>query len=133
MIWSARLLSRTFKSIYSRYSLKLNSTGTLAGKYFEARSLHKEALVSFSVSLSIDPDYIPSIISTAEVLMKCGNQSLPIARSLLMNAVRLDPTSHEAWFNLGVLSKMEGLLLQAADFFQAAHELQLSAPLQSFV
>ncbi|KGN62445.1 protein NPGR1 [Cucumis sativus] len=103
------------------------------GKYFEARSLHKEALVSFSVALSIDPDYIPSIISTAEVLMKCGNQSLPIARSLLMNAVRLDPTSHEAWLNLGMLSKMEGLLLQAADFFQAAHELQLSAPPQSFV
>ncbi|KAG7029302.1 Protein NPGR1 [Cucurbita argyrosperma subsp. argyrosperma] len=103
------------------------------GKYFEARSLHKEALVSYSVSLSVDPDYIPSIISTAEVLMKCGNQSLPIARSLLMNAVRLDPTSHEAWFNLGVLSKMEGLLLQAADFFQAAHELQLSAPPQSFI
>ncbi|KAF2324269.1 hypothetical protein GH714_011460 [Hevea brasiliensis] len=86
------------------------------GVFFEAQSLYKEALVSFSVSLSIEPDYVPSIVSTAEVLMKLGNQSFPIARSFLMNALRLDPTNHQAWFNLGLISKMEGSLQQAADF-----------------
>ncbi|KAJ9186834.1 hypothetical protein P3X46_002363 [Hevea brasiliensis] len=103
------------------------------GVFFEAQSLYKEALVSFSVSLSIEPDYVPSIVSTAEVLMKLGNQSFPIARSFLMNALRLDPTNHQAWFNLGLISKMEGSLQQAADFFQAAYELKLSAPVQSLV
>lgn len=103
------------------------------GLFFEAQSLYKEALVSFSMSLSIDPDYVPSVVSTGEVLMKLGKQSFPIARSFLMNALRLDPTSHQAWFNLGLISKMEGSLQQAADFFQAAYELKLSAPVQSLV
>ncbi|KAK4559849.1 hypothetical protein RGQ29_008863 [Quercus rubra] len=102
------------------------------GMLCEAQSLYKEALVSFSVSLSIEPDHVPSIVSIAEVLMKLGSQQLPIARSLLMNAVRLEPTNHQAWLNLGLVSKMEGSLQQAADYFQAAYELQLSAPVQSF-
>ncbi|CAN4122557.1 unnamed protein product [Withania somnifera] len=102
------------------------------GALYQAKARHKEALVAFSVSLSIEPDYIPSIVSTAKVLMKMGNDAAPIARSFLMSALRLEPTNHEAWFNLGMLAKMEGSVNQAADFFQAAHELQLSAPVQSF-
>ncbi|KAK9270659.1 hypothetical protein L1049_026241 [Liquidambar formosana] len=105
-----------------------HSTGML----FKAQSLHKEALVSFSVSLSIEPGYVPSIVSTAEVLMKLGSHSLPIARSFLMNALRLEPTNHEAWLNLGLVSKMEGSIQQAADYFQAAYELEASAPVRSF-
>ncbi|KAJ6391242.1 hypothetical protein OIU77_025268 [Salix suchowensis] len=94
------------------------------GMVFECQSLHKEALVSFSVSLSVEPDYVPSIVATAEVLMKLGTQSFPIARSFLMHALRLDPTNHEAWLNLGLISKMEGSLKQAVEFFQAAYELK---------
>ncbi|RDX60187.1 Protein NPGR1, partial [Mucuna pruriens] len=104
----------------------------ITGMLLEAQSLYKEAFVSFSVSLSIEPDYIPSIISTGELLMKLGMQSLPIARSFLMNALRLEPTNHDAWFKLGLVSKMEGSLQQAAEFFQAAYELKLSAPVQKF-
>ncbi|XP_027941977.1 protein NPGR1-like [Vigna unguiculata] len=104
----------------------------ITGLLFESRKLHKEALASFSVSLSIEPDHIPSIISAAKLMLKLGMQSLPIARSFLMNALRLDPTNHDAWFNLGLVSKMEGSLQQAADCFQAAYELKLSAPVQKF-
>ncbi|BAT77916.1 hypothetical protein LR48_Vigan04g242000 [Vigna angularis] len=104
----------------------------IAGVVLEAQSLYREAFVSFSISLAVEPDYIPSIISTAELLMKLGMQSLPIARSFLMNALRLEPTNHDAWFNLGLVSKMEGSLQQAAEFFQAAYELKLSAPVQKF-
>lgn len=89
--------------------------------------------MSFSVSLSIEPDYVPSIVSTAEVFMKFGKTSFPMARSFLMNALRLEPTNHEAWLKLGLISKMEGSLEQAAEYFQAAYELKLSAPIQSFV
>ncbi|KAI7745915.1 hypothetical protein M8C21_005543 [Ambrosia artemisiifolia] len=107
-----------------------HSTGLL----FEAKSLHNEALIAFSVALSIEPDYVPSIVSTAETLMKMGGtETLPIARSFLMNSLRLEPTNHDAWFNLALICKKEGFLLQAADFFQAAHELESSAPVQSFV
>ncbi|KAK4478312.1 hypothetical protein RD792_017601 [Penstemon davidsonii] len=104
----------------------------MTGKVFEAQGQHKEAIVSFSVSLSIDPDYVPSIVSTAEVLMMMDHKSAPIAKSFLMNALRLEPMNHNAWLNLGFVYKMEGSIQQAADSFQAAHELKLSAPVQSF-
>ncbi|XP_010272759.1 PREDICTED: uncharacterized protein LOC104608456 [Nelumbo nucifera] len=103
------------------------------GILFEAQSLYKEALVAFSISLSIHPDHVPSMVSTATILRKLGRQCLPIARSYLMNALRLEPTNHEAWLNLGFVSKMEGSLQQAADFFQAAHEIKQSAPVQDFL
>lgn len=119
-------------SVYAHAKLICNSLCKIAGMLLEAQSLYKEAFVSFSVSLSIEPDYIPGIISTAELLMKLGMQSLPIVRSFLMNALRLEPTNHDAWFNLGLVSKMEGSLQQAAEFFQAAYELKLSAPVQKF-
>ncbi|KAK3020757.1 hypothetical protein RJ639_047885 [Escallonia herrerae] len=102
------------------------------GELFAAQLMHKEALIAFSISLSIEPDYVPSILSTAEVLMKMGSQTLTIARSFLMSALRLEPTNHNAWLNLGLICKMEGSMLQAAEYFQAAHELQSSAPVQSF-
>lgn len=119
-------------SVYAHAKLICNSLCKIAGMLLEAQSLYKEAFVSFSVSLSIEPDYIPGIISTAELLMKLGMQSLPIVRSFLMNALRLEPTNHDAWFNLGLVSKTEGSLQQAAEFFQAAYELKLSAPVQKF-
>ncbi|XP_044475264.1 protein NPGR1-like [Mangifera indica] len=108
------------------------STWHRTGVRLEAQSLHKEALVSFSISLSMEPDYVPSLVSAAEILMKLGGQSLPVARSFLMNALRLDPTNHDAWMNLGLILKMEGSLEQAADYFQAAYELKLSTPVVSF-
>ncbi|XP_059633218.1 protein NPGR1 [Cornus florida] len=103
------------------------------GMLFKSQAQYKEALVAFSVSLSIEPDYVPGIVSTAEVLLNMSSQSIPIARSFLMNALRLEPTNHDAWFNLGLIAKMEGSIQQAADIFQAAHELKMSAPVQSFV
>ncbi|CAN1776038.1 Protein NPGR1 [Linum perenne] len=103
------------------------------GTSLEAQELYREALISFSMSLSIEPDYVPSLVSTAAVLMKLGGESIPIARSFLMNALRLDPTNHEAWMNLGLISKQQGSLKQAADCFQAAYELKLSAPVESFI
>lgn len=126
---NAEICANKSKSIKFYSPKSWHSTGML----FEAQSLCKEALVAFSLSLSIDPDYVPSMISTASVLRKLGKKSLPIAKSFLMNALRLEPTNHEAWLTLGHVSKMEGSLDQAADFFQAAHELQQSAPAQNYV
>ncbi|KAE8658964.1 A-kinase anchor protein 17A-like isoform X1 [Hibiscus syriacus] len=104
-----------------------------SGLLFEAQSLYKEALVSFSIALSIEPDYVPSIVSTAIVLIRLGNQSsLPIARSFLMNALRLEPMNHDAWRNLGLIAKMEGSSEQAVEYFQAACELEMSAPVEAF-
>ncbi|GFY85997.1 no pollen germination related 1 [Actinidia rufa] len=99
---------------------------------FEAQELYKKAVIAFTVALSIQPDFVPAIVATAAVLLKMNRQTLPIVRSFLMNALRLDPMNHEAWWILGLVSKVEGSIQQAADFFQAAHELKMSAPVQNF-
>ncbi|KAG1366925.1 protein NPGR1 [Cocos nucifera] len=102
------------------------------GMLLEAQSLHADALVAFSVALSIEPDYVPSMVSIAAVLRMFGGKSLSLARSFLMNALHLEPTNHNAWLNLGCISKAEGSLHHAADCFQAAYELRQSSPVQNF-
>ncbi|XP_058081128.1 protein NPGR1 [Magnolia sinica] len=103
------------------------------GMLLEAQSLDNEALEAFSTALSIEPDHVPSMVSTAVILRKFGGSSLPIARSFVMNALRLEPMNHNAWLELGYVSKMEGSLQQAVDCFQAAFELKQSSPVQDFV
>jgi len=98
----------------------------------ESQSLHKEALAGFSVSLSIEPNYVPSMVSTGVVLRKIGGKSLPIARSFLTNALKIEPMNHDAWLNLGLVYKLEGSLHQAADCFQKACELKESSPIMNF-
>uniref|UniRef100_A0A803N1D9 Uncharacterized protein n=1 Tax=Chenopodium quinoa TaxID=63459 RepID=A0A803N1D9_CHEQI len=104
----------------------------VAGVLYKAQSQYKEALVAFSVSLSISPNYVPGIVSAAEVFMELCPSSLPIAKGFLTNALQLEPTNHDAWLHLGLILKKEGLILQAADCFQAACELKSTAPIQPF-
>lgn len=102
------------------------------GKLYEAQGLYKEALIAFSKALAIEPDHVSSLISTAVVLRQLGEKALPVARSFLADALRLDPSNHSAWYNLGIVHKMEGFVQQAADCFQAACLLQESAPVEDF-
>lgn len=98
----------------------------------KAQSLQKAALAAFSTTLSIEPDYVRSMGSTGVVLRNMGGKSLPIARSFLMNALKMDPTNHDAWLNLGLVYKTQGSLREAADSFQEACELQESSPIMDF-
>ncbi|KAB2629182.1 tetratricopeptide repeat protein 7A-like [Pyrus ussuriensis x Pyrus communis] len=109
-------------------SYQMHNSNSSANLLFEAQSQYKEALISFSVALSIEPDHVPSIVSTAEVLMKLGIQSLTMVRSFLMNALRLEPTNHRAWLNLGLILKKEGSIQQAATFFKL--RMRFSSQLQ---
>eukprot|EP01018_Ginkgo_biloba_P006653 Gb_37108 [translate_table: standard] len=116
------------KAVKPYSSISWHATGLL----YEAQSLYKEALIAFSNALAIEPDHVPSLVSTAAVLRQLGEKSLPIARSFLTDALRLEPTNHTAWFNLGMVCKMEGFIDQAADCFQATYLLQPSAPVEKF-
>lgn len=116
------------KAIKPHSSISWHAKGLL----YEGQSLYKEALVAFSNALAIEPDHVPSMISIASVLRQLGEKSLPTARSFLTNALQLEPTNHMAWFNLGMLHKMEGFVQKAADCFQAAYLLQESAPVDKF-
>ncbi|KAL6648631.1 hypothetical protein ACP70R_012855 [Stipagrostis hirtigluma subsp. patula] len=102
------------------------------GLLLQAQSLHQEALMAFSSSLSIDPDYVPSMVCMAGILRDIKGNSLPIARTFLRSALRLDPTCHRAWLDLGLVLKSEGSVLEAAGCFQAAYELRELSPIQDF-
>ncbi|GAB2228391.1 hypothetical protein Drorol1_Dr00010229 [Drosera rotundifolia] len=104
----------------------------VSGEFFKAQSLYKEALKNFTISLTMEPNYVPSIVSMADLLMNAGRGGVPVARSLLLNAVQVEPINHDTWFKLGLVAKLEGLLSQAADCFQASFELKSSAPVEPF-
>ncbi|KAK7278441.1 hypothetical protein RJT34_23469 [Clitoria ternatea] len=107
-----------------------HSTGLL----FEARGLHQEALKSFRKALDIEPNHVPSLISTACVLRKLGGQSSSIVRSLLTDALRLDRTNPSAWYNLGLLYKTDlgTSTMEAVECFEVAAILEESSPIEPF-
>ncbi|XP_010262408.1 PREDICTED: tetratricopeptide repeat protein 7A-like [Nelumbo nucifera] len=118
------------KAINPHSASRWHTTGLL----HEAKGLHKEALKAFSGALDIEPTHVPSLVSTAIVLRKLGEQSLAVVRGFLTDALRLDRTNHSAWYNLGLLCKAEGgsLLSETADCFEAATFLEESAPVEPF-
>ncbi|KAI9386728.1 hypothetical protein POPTR_010G068700v4 [Populus trichocarpa] len=107
-----------------------HSTGLL----YEAKGLHQEALKAFKAALDAEPNHVPSLVSTACVLRRLGSQSIPIIRSFLTDAIRLDKANHSAWYNLGLLYKADpsASALEAAECFEAAAFLEDSAPVESF-
>ncbi|KAL6519890.1 hypothetical protein OROMI_032784 [Orobanche minor] len=105
-----------------------------AGLLYEAKGQQNEALKSFQKALDIEPNHVPSLISTAIVLKKLGNESLPVVKSFLTDALRLDRTNSTAWYNLGLLYKSDnsGSAMDAAECFEAAAQLQESEPVEPF-
>ncbi|KAK6786843.1 hypothetical protein RDI58_015368 [Solanum bulbocastanum] len=105
-----------------------------AGLLYQARGLYKEALQSFQKSLDTEPNHVPSLVSTAIVLRQLDGQSLPVMKSFLTDALRLDRTNPSAWYNLGLVYKSETGVsaLEAAECFEDAELLQESAPVEPF-
>ncbi|KAL2530831.1 no pollen germination related 2 [Forsythia ovata] len=117
------------EAISSHSASRWHSTGLL----YEAKGLQKEALKSFGKALDIEPNHVPSLISTAVVLRQLSDQSLPVAKSFLTDALRLERTNPSAWYNLGLLYKSDGnSAMEAVECFEAAALLQESAPVEPF-
>lgn len=104
------------------------------GSLHEAKGLYKEALDAYSVALDIDPQHVPSLISSAMVLKRLNSKCDSVTRSYLMNALKLDRTNHVAWYNLGLLYKSDNnsLFSEAAECFEAAAFLEETAPVEPF-
>lgn len=103
------------------------------GLLYQARGLEKEAQKSFWEALDQDPNHVPSLISMANSLVQFGEESLPIARSFIRQAIRLDRTNHTAWRILGLLHRCEpGGTSEALECFEAAAHLEETAPVEPF-
>ncbi|KAH1044115.1 hypothetical protein AAZX31_09G195400 [Glycine max] len=102
------------------------------GVLFEGRGQNEEALCATINAILLEPNYVPCKILMGALFQKLGTKHLAIARSLLSDALRIEPTNRKAWYNLGLLHKHEGRISDAADCFQAASMLEESDPIESF-
>ncbi|KAL0312904.1 UNVERIFIED_CONTAM: protein NPG1 [Sesamum radiatum] len=114
--------------------LKEYSAETLhtEGVIHEKQGHTSEALASYINGLLLEPRYVPCKILLGAVLSKMGSKMLPVARTLLSDALRIEPTNSMAWYHLGTVHKEDGRLADAVDCFQAAYMLQESEPIESF-
>ncbi|KAG8093106.1 hypothetical protein GUJ93_ZPchr0012g20972 [Zizania palustris] len=115
-------------------ALKAYSATTLYAEGYmrEAREQTQDALAAYFNAVSTELEHAPSKVSIGALLSKQGPKYLPVARSFLSDALRLEPTNRMAWFYLGKVHKHDGRLADAADCFQAASMLEESDPIESF-
>lgn len=115
-------------------SLRQYSAETLytEGLMLEGKGQVKEALAACSNALLLDPDYVPCKILLGGLLSKMGSNALPVAKSLLSDALRIEPTNRKAWHYLGMVHRNDGRHADAAECFQAASMLEESDPIESF-
>lgn len=102
------------------------------GVMCERRGQINEALAAFVNALMLEPSYVPSKILIGAVLFKMGSKMLPVARTLLSDALRIEPTNRMAWYHLALVHRDDGRIADAADCFQAASMLEESDPIESF-
>ncbi|KAG1326083.1 protein NPG1 [Cocos nucifera] len=104
----------------------------IEGSMYEARGETKDALAAYTNALSMDLDHVPCKVSIGSLLAEKSSKSLPVARSFLSDALRLEPTNRLAWYYLGLVHRDDGRPADAADCFLAASMLEESDPVESF-
>ncbi|XP_008777058.1 protein NPG1-like [Phoenix dactylifera] len=104
----------------------------MEGSMYEARGETKDALAAYSNALLMELDNVPCKVSIGCLLSKKSSKSLPVARSFLLDALRLEPTNRLAWCYLGLVHRDDGRLADAADCFLAASMLEESDPVEGF-
>ncbi|XP_076943128.1 protein NPG1-like isoform X2 [Bidens hawaiensis] len=102
------------------------------GTIYQRRGEIDEALATYVNSLLVETNYVPSKISIGAIMSDRGLPMLPVARTMLSDALRLEPTNRMAWLHLGFVHKLDGRLSDAIDSFQAASMLEESDPIESF-
>ncbi|KAF5444821.1 hypothetical protein F2P56_033921 [Juglans regia] len=102
------------------------------GIMWEGRGQVEEASAAYINGLLLEPCYVPCKVLIGALMSKMGPMALPVGRSLLSDALRIDPTNHMAWYYLGMVYRDDGRIADAADCFQAASMLEESNPIESF-
>ncbi|EXC08260.1 hypothetical protein L484_012717 [Morus notabilis] len=111
---------------------KFNEFEVWHGVMFEGRGQTQEALGTYIGAFLVDPHYVPCKILLGSLMLKMGSDALPVTRSLLSDALRIDPTNRKAWYYLGMVHRDDGRIADATDCFQAASMLEESDPIESF-
>eukprot|EP01133_Synstelium_polycarpum_P007518 gene7518-8797_t len=98
------------------------------GFLLDIQELRADALIHYHKALAIEPGHTNSAIRVAVNHFNSGD--LLLAENNLTTILRSsDPTSHYAWFQLGLVLKAKGEIDPAAGCFQRAIELDKTSPL----
>lgn len=102
------------------------------GVMLQGRGQVEEAMSSYINALLLDPSYVRCKILIGALLSKRDSNALPVARSILSDALKIEPTNRMAWYYLGIIHRVDGRIADAADCFQAASMLEESDPIENF-
>lgn len=102
------------------------------GLMCEGRGQFREALAAYINALLLEPSYVHCRILIGALMFRRGSMALPVARSLLSDALRIEPTNRMAWYYLGLVHRDDGRIADATDCFQAASMLEESDPIETF-
>lgn len=104
----------------------------MVGVMHERRGETGKAMAAYINALLLEPNYVPCKILLCSLVTKMGPKMQPVARTLLSDALRLDPTNRMAWYFMGCVHRNDGRIADAADCFQAASMLEESDPIENF-
>ncbi|XP_060169077.1 protein NPG1 [Lycium barbarum] len=102
------------------------------GMMFERQGKNDQALAAYVNALLVDPNHVQCKILLGALMAKMGSNMLSLARALLSDALKIEPTNRVAWYHLGLVHRDDGRVADAADCFQAASMLEESDPIESF-
>ncbi|KAJ8559978.1 hypothetical protein K7X08_004036 [Anisodus acutangulus] len=102
------------------------------GMMFERQGENDKALAAYVNALIVEPNHVQCKILLGALMTKMGPKMLSLARALLSDALKIEPTNRVAWYHLGLVHRDDGRVTDAADCFQAACMLEESDPIESF-
>ncbi|CAK7346624.1 unnamed protein product [Dovyalis caffra] len=102
------------------------------GVMLQGRGQVDEAMSAYINALLVDPSFVPCKILIGAMLSKRDSNALPAARSILSDALRIEPTNRMAWHYLGIIHRVDGRIADAVDCFQASCMLEESDPIENF-
>lgn len=101
------------------------------GRILEDTKKLTEALEEYQNCILLTPNHVGAQ-ERMGIIYSLTPQNLVLAKSFLQSSVRLDPTSFEAWYHLGVVTKKMGDFEEASDSFITSIKLQKTSPLIPF-
>ncbi|KAL7240086.1 hypothetical protein ACSBR2_005870 [Camellia fascicularis] len=92
------------RALFEYFAEMMHTEGIIC----EERGQIHEALAAYINALLLEPGYVPCKVLIGAVLSKMGSKVLLVARSILSDALRIQPTNHMSWYYLGLVHRDDG-------------------------
>ncbi|KAK6917995.1 hypothetical protein RJ641_016417 [Dillenia turbinata] len=127
-----RYTSQVEDNMNSEFELWLGLATLYSRVMCEGLGRDQEALAACINGYLVDPSCAQCQILLGALLLKMDSKASLLARSLLTDALRIEPTNHMAWYYLAKIHQHDGSIADATECLQAASMLEDSSPVESF-